>query len=115
MLMILSKNEFCKIIRELIKENQFIDDFNSLCSSYHKDMYIFESGAVTTAIKILEIMFEDIAELISYWFWECECGTKNAELEIDGQPFAFTTAEDLYETLIYKKDHLKKEGKINNG
>lgn len=109
--MILSKNEFCKIIRELVKENQFIDDFNDLCRLYHKDMLIFESGAISTTVKVLEKMFDDVPELISYWFWECNCGTTDIILEIDGEKMDFSTPEDLYEALVYKKEHLRIERK----
>lgn len=97
----LSKNDFCRIIRKLIREMEFIHKYNEMCIEYNKDICCYDLNSIQLSLDILKLVFNDTAELIDYWFWECEYGANYVPyIKINNEDFEFITPENLYDVLI---------------
>lgn len=58
----------------------------------------------TSYIHILELLFEDKDEWISYFIYECELGSKPREITLpDGEVMLFRSVKQLYDLLTPKK------------
>lgn len=112
---ILNKKEFCKIINNLIKTEECIEELNAVFKKHNKDITLMSLlyNENIDIINILEIMFNDYEEYISYWIYELDFGEKYHDgciTENDGTNIILKTPENLYDFLI-KEMTTKNENK----
>jgi hypothetical protein len=101
---ILNKKEFCDVIQDLKKNEDFINKINDAFNEFRNESNIFSTGLEDTVVKLLEIMFDDTEnQWIAYWIWE-RCFGEDYEIgdvtEADGTVIPLRTTEDLYDFLI---------------
>lgn len=100
---ILNKKDFCNVIQKLQRNDEFIDRLYGLFREFDKEVDVYETGLEETLIFLLEKMFDDEGEWISYWIWETNYGKdyKDGNItEADGTVIPLKTAEELYDFLI---------------
>lgn len=117
--MIISKNEFLKIIDRLERydecRNRIQDLFNDLIDNIEHDFYNAGSiciGHESVVVKLLETMFE--TDLISWWLYEMEYGRKiesDSLINENNVAIDVTTPEKLYDYLIQELERKKHNGK----
>ena len=61
----------------------------------------FSDDLVNGIVSLLEQMFHDHSEWISYWLWELDCGKNYVEgsVTIQKKPLPLKTIKDLYNIL----------------
>lgn len=105
--MILSKNEFCKIIKRLddydTLQNKINVLFRDLIDNREQDFCNAGSiciGHETIVIRLLEKIFK--TDLISWWIYEMNYGKnfKLGDFEDNGQEIDLSTSEKLYDYLV---------------
>ena len=100
----LSKEEFCKIIDGLQKNEEFFYEINKIFLKFGKGDLIYPTDLEDIIIDLLENMFEDReSQWISYWVWEENYGKTYKEgdaVEKDGTIIPLGTAEELYDFLV---------------
>lgn len=100
----ITKKEFCKIIDNLKRNDEFIDDLGEVFRKYRREEQIYSTGLEDTIVSLLEIIFKDKeAQWISYWVWELNYGETYNEGDVteeDGTNIPLRSAEDLYDFLI---------------
>ena len=100
---IISKSEFRQILNKLKENEEFIDEINNVLRKFGRDGYIFLTGLEDTIVRLLENIFGDTDQWISYWVWEKDFG-KNYEdgdaVDENGDIIHIKTAEELYDFLI---------------
>lgn len=100
---IINKSEFCRILSKLKKNEDFIDEINDVLRKFGRDGYMFSTGLEDVIVRLLETVFEDTDEWISYWAWEENFGRKYEDgdaIDEKGGIIPLKTAEDLYDFLI---------------
>lgn len=101
---ILSRDDFCRTIYELKRNDEFIDKLNDLFSEFKRDDAVYCTGLESTIVSLLETMFDDNqTNWISYWLWELNFGNDYKEGDVtehDGTIIPLRTAEELYDFLI---------------
>lgn len=100
---IINKNEFCRILSKLKKNEDFIDEINDVLRKFGRDGYMFSTGLEDVIVGLLETVFEDTDEWISYWVWEEHFGGKYKNGDVvdeKGGIIPLKTAEELYDFLI---------------
>ncbi len=88
--------EFKQVIEKLEQESKYLDDLIEL------DVYVFERlSSSETVVKLLENIFNDKNEWISWWVWEKNFGKKQELQAFDrtGKLIPTTTIKDLYNIL----------------
>ena len=96
----MTKQDFCECMK-LIKEQY------DRCYKLNDDIYeIFGGGDklwvtlnVNTEIAILEKAMDDKDEWIEYYIYDCNWGSVDNDVRINGEPVTFKTYEDLYDMI----------------
>lgn len=98
----LSKENFVKIINDLKKESDYIDEINKVNINYQKDEYVMLPQTYDTVINLLGGVFglED-SELIYWWVFDMDFGRnfKMGDILLDGEEIDLSTPELLYDYL----------------
>ena len=105
---ILTKEQFCKIIKRLREYNDLQDKIQQLFRDNidNQEMDFMNAGSIcvgheTIVVELLENMFKD-KDIISWWIYEQNYGRDFSlgDLEADGVKIDLTTLEKLYDYLI---------------
>lgn len=105
----ITKQEFVKIIDRLRNYNDLQDKIQELFKDNieNKEMDFMNAGTICVGheivvVKLLENMFNDKSELISWWIYEQDYGRTYSigDLEVNGVAIDLTTTEKLYDYLI---------------
>ena len=111
----LSKTEFCKIIAELKEITDMSDQIDEIYrNSSNSILRDFGTGTLlvahqNTVAKLLEHIFCNIGEAISWWCWEANFG-RNAYkygIEDNGQEIILETSEQLYDYLVSNMENVE--------
>ena len=111
----IDKLEFISIINELMEVNDFVNETNNkarqLNDAIVSDFFNASSLSIsheTIVVKLLENMFEDKDNTISWWLYEKDYGRnyKIGDMSVNDVGIDLTTPEKLY-------DYLVKVGKEN--
>lgn len=100
---IINKSEFCRILSKLKKNEDFIDEINDILRNFGRDGYMFSTGLEDVIVRLLETVFEDTDEWISYWVWEKGFGDNYEDgdaVDENGDIIHIKTAQNLYDFLI---------------
>lgn len=100
---IINKSEFCRILTKLKENEDFIDEINNVLRKFGGDSYIFSTGLEDTIVRLLESIFSDTDQWISYWVWEKGFGDNYEDgdaVDENGDIIHIKTAEELYDFLI---------------
>lgn len=104
----ISKEEFCEIIKRLKETDDIVDKVNNMFnSSIDSKISDFMNAASLMichediVVKLLEKIFND-TQNISWWLYECNYGKnfKIGDLIDNGKEIDLTTPEKLYDYLI---------------
>lgn len=102
----MSKEEFINIINKLKETNDIENKINELfrscsnnCINDFNSYYLSTNESIV--IELLEIIFKDTDEWISYWIYELDYGRKWKKNSIidNGKSIKLKTASDLYDYL----------------
>ena len=103
----LSKDEFVSVIETLKESDDFMTDISAVCHKYGTS---YEGGLSdmcckmhSTIVDVLEDMFNDKDEWISWWVYDCCYGTENPVVtddDSDGGTYEVDTPEKLYDILV---------------
>ena len=99
---ILSRNEFRKAINSYKNMWNFYDDINHVFQKYHRDDSVLPSYELDTIISLLQFIFDDKDQWISYWICELEFGSQYKDGMIqdeDGNNIQLETIDYLYDLL----------------
>ena len=111
---IMSKESFCQVIDNYKSMWDFTDEMNDLFDKYKMDGNIYPPMCTETVIDLLEFIFNDENQWISYWVWELSFGKDYEDGYVkdkDGSNIPLKTAEDLYDLLVR---NMKENGEHNN-
>ena len=105
----ISKKEFCNIINELKKTNDFVDEVNRKAKELNNDIAndFFDAMSLsisheTLVVKLLEEIFDD-EDMIKWWIYERDYGRecKDGYLQDGkGKNIDVSTPEKLYDYLV---------------
>lgn len=113
---ILSKTDFCSIINDLKRNDEFLDDIGDVFRKYKREDQVYSTGLEDTVVSLLEIIFKDKEnQWLAYWIWELNYGEAYNDGDVteeDGTIISLRTAEELYDFLI--KNHRKGERHVRN-
>lgn len=113
---ILSKTDFCSIINDLKRNDEFLDDIGDVFRKYKREDQVYSTGLEDTVVSLLEIIFKDKEnQWLAYWIWELNYGEAYNDGDVteeDGTIISLRTAEELYDFLI--KNHRKGELHVRN-
>ena len=105
--MVLTLEQFTDAINGIIDTNHKNEQFSASMEEFSGSWFISELGlpATDTLLRVLEIIFDDRGEWISYWIYELDYGTRDdlSATNADGTPIPLKTIEDLYTLLIKNK------------
>ena len=108
----IDKLEFISIINKLIEVNDFVDETNNkarqLNDAIVSDFFNASSLSIsheTVVVKLLENMFEDKDNTISWWIYEKDYGRnyKIGDMSVNDVGIDLTTPEKLYDYLLEEK------------
>lgn len=107
---LLSKEEFTKIIESYKKSFDFTDELNKLFDRYDCDGEIYPPIGSEDVVTLLEFIFDDRDEWISYWIFELDFGKEYEDGYIkdrDGKHIPLKTSDNLYDLLVdnYRSRH----------
>ena len=108
----MSKESFCEVMDNYRSMFDFTDEMNDLFDKYKMDGNIYPPMCTETVIDLLEFIFNDKNQWISYWVFELEFGKQYEDECIkweDGEVIPLKTAEDLYDLLIRNMKESKEE------
>lgn len=100
---IISKDKFCQILTKLKDNESFIDKINDVLRKFGRDSYIFSTGLEDIIVRLLEDIFRDTDQWISYWVWEKGFGDNYEDgdaVDENGDIIHIKTAEELYNFLV---------------
>lgn len=108
--MIISKSEFVSIMNELQAATQLQDDINVLMKKAKDNIrndFMNAAGLMIShediVIELLEKIFDDVGDWISWWIYETNYGRREDMIEVcdgkDGSITKIRTSEDLYDFL----------------
>ena len=112
----INKLEFVSIINKLIEVNDFVDETNNkarqLNDAIVSDFFNASSLSIsheTVVVKLLENMFEDKDNTISWWIYEKDYGRnyKIGDMSVNDVGIDLTTPEKLYDYLIKEYEENK--------
>jgi len=114
--MLISKEEFCKIIKRLRDYNDLQDKIQDLFRENidNQEMDFMNAGSIcigheTIVVQLLENIFND-TDTISYWLYELDYGRKYKKgclIDENGKEIDISTASYLYNYLFTR--NLEKE------
>lgn len=102
----ISKKTFCDTLEALKKYYDVQNEMSKLLRSNDVENYgfiPFSSEYETIIINLLEESMNDKTHMISYWFFDCDCGREIEEDSVtdkDGNTIDISTPEKLYDHLI---------------
>lgn len=105
----IDKLEFISIINKLIEVNDFVDETNNkarqLNDAIVSDFFNASSLMIShenIVVKLLENMFEDKDNTISWWLYENDYGRKfkMGSFSVNDVDIDLTTPEKLYDYLV---------------
>lgn len=93
----MSFSEFEKTIKEIQKDEEYLSQLSQM------GMNLFEHlGSTSITVRLLEKIFMDKSEWISWWIWEKDFGTKD-EMQAfnkDRTIIPLSTVRELYDFLV---------------
>jgi len=96
----MEKESFIKYMEELMRIKGIEDDLNKVLRRYANDFNnLFFTPYETLIVEILKDAMNDEYDWISYWLYDCDCGTNdNADSvkDKDGKKIPLRTLDDLY-------------------
>ena len=104
----ISKEEFVQIINRLKNYNNLQNEINELFKKLldNREQDFTNAGSIcigheTVVVELLKKIFNDTADIISWWIYELEYGAKFTigSFTDNGQDIDLSTAEKLYEYL----------------
>jgi len=114
--MLISKEEFCKIIKRIRDSNDLQDKIQDLFRENidNQEMDFMNAGSIcigheTIVVQLLENIFND-TDTISYWLYELDYGRKYKKgclIDENGKEIDISTASYLYNYLFTR--NLEKE------
>ena len=108
----MSKKSFCQVMDDYKTMFNFTDEMNELFDKYKCDGYIYPPICTETVVNLLEFIFDDINQLISYWVWELDFGERYEDGDVKdkkGEIIPLKTTEDLYDLLVRNMKESKEE------
>ena len=98
----MTKEDFCecmKLIRAQRDKNEAVlagleAAFGSRATEYMVDVF-----SIDRMIKLLTIAMDDKDEWIEYYIYDCNWGSVDNNVRINGEPVTFKTYEDLYDMI----------------
>ena len=108
---VLDKKDFCRYMKGIQDVYDYHDDLNDFFGSHRIDGYLFQPDCMDVALSLLEFIFNDKDQWISYWIYELDFGRDYRDGSVtyaSGEAIPMKTAEELYDFLINEL----KEGKV---
>lgn len=108
----MSKESFCKVMDNYKSMFSFTDEMNELFDKYKADGNIYPPLCTSTVIDLLEFIFNDKDQWISYWIFELDFGKDYEDgwvTQKDGAVIPLKTVEDLYDLLVKNMEESKEE------
>lgn len=112
--MILTKTEFCKVMSEFKKAREAEKRVDQIAKDMGSDFLQIDltylGGPLTT---VLDKMFDSDDHDVEYFCWELDFGDDYHPGDVtdkDGNEIDFSTAEKLYDYLVYAMDKKHKGG-----
>ena len=108
----MSKESFCRVMDNYKSMWNFTDDLNDLFRKYKSDGEVYPPMCTETVIDLLEFIFNDKNQWISYWIFELEFGERYEDGDVkneNGEDIPLKTAEDLYDLLVRNMKESKEE------
>jgi len=107
--MVISENEFVKILEFTKKQRDLEDNFvkalESLSPGTYCDCYLFDAYE-TELFKLLEAMFDDKYGDISYFIYDMDYGqNKRMPVYVNSDKPLYTNASELYRYLLSNKNN----------
>ena len=109
---IMSKESFCKVMDNYKSMFNFTDEMNDLFDKYKMDGNIYPPMCTETVIDLLEFIFNDKNQWISYWIFELDFGKDYEDGYVKdehGEVIPLKTTEDLYDLLVRNMKESKEE------
>ena len=108
---IMSKEDFRDIIEKLQNINDFEDNIYEITRSfncYNKEEATFEFPTLDyVVVDLLEYIFHDTSENISWWCWEKDFGRKIKKgdiTDVNGNEIDISSVNKLYDFLVSEYD-----------
>ena len=108
----MSKESFCEVIDNYKSMWNFTDDMNEVFKKYNCDGEVYPPMCTETVIDLLEFIFNDKNQWISYWAFELEFGKDYEDGYVKdehGEVIPLKTTEDLYDLLVRNMKESKEE------
>ena len=108
----MSKESFCKVMDNYKSMFNFTDEMNDLFDKYKMDGNIYPPMCTETVIDLLEFIFNDKNQWISYWIFELDFGKDYEDGYVKdehGEVIPLKTTEDLYDLLVRNMKESKEE------
>jgi hypothetical protein len=106
----MDRENFCEVMNKIQEVDSYHDKLNQFFVESHVDGYLIQPNCVEIAIELLECLFEDVDNWISYYVFELNWGSRykpGCVTEEDGENIALNSLEHLYDFLIRNKERLK--------
>ena len=101
---LISKDQFCTIIKAIKNNNDFLNELNDLFKKYNQtENQINSSELEDTLVNLLEMLFDDTDTWIKYWIYELEYGVKYKDgsvVDLEDNIIPLKTESDLYDLLL---------------
>ena len=108
----MSKESFCRVMDNYKSMWNFTDEMNELFDKYKCDGNIYPPVCTETVIDLLEFIFNDKNQWISYWIFELDFGKDYEDGYVKdehGEVIPLKTTEDLYDLLVRNMKESKEE------
>ena len=109
---IMSKESFCRVMDNYKSMWNFTDEMNDLFRKYKSDGEVYPPMCTETVIDLLEFIFNDKNQWISYWAFKLEFGKDYEDGYVKdehGEVIPLKTTEDLYDLLVRNMKESKEE------
>lgn len=109
---IMSKESFCRVMDNYKSMWNFTDDMNEVFKKYNCDGEVFPPMCTETVIDLLEFIFNDKNQWISYWIFELDFGKDYEDGYVKdehGEVIPLKATEDLYDLLVRNMKESKEE------
>lgn len=103
----LTKEKFEEYISNIKKMSDAQNMINEVLDLFCEDNALYFSIYEDLIVNLLEEIFCDKAELISYFIYDCNYGEKTMNCSFEGESgykFEITNTDQLYTVLIYNYD-----------
>jgi hypothetical protein len=97
---LISKEYFCKVIRDIEKSIRFNEELNSFLNKFNVDGFVMLPDSSGSAIDLLDTIFK--TDLVSWFCWELDFGKDWVEgvlIDKNGKDIKVSTPEELYDFL----------------